>query len=91
MPYQKLGFIDGGSLTAESLNHMESGIEEAMRKAENGGGGTGGGGAGYTFVPSVSADGVISWTNDGGLDNPAPVDLTAAVLAALPTWNGGVY
>lgn len=25
-----------------------------------------------TFIPAVSSDGVISWTNDGGLDNPTP-------------------
>lgn len=25
-----------------------------------------------TFIPSVSNDGVISWTNDGGLTNPTP-------------------
>lgn len=30
---------------------------------------------GTTFTPSVSVDGVISWTNDGGLENPAPVDI----------------
>ena len=30
---------------------------------------------GVTFIPSVSADGVISWTNDGGLENPAPVSI----------------
>ncbi len=55
------------------------------------GSGTGGGGGvpvpgepGATFVPSVSAEGVISWANDGGLANPEPVDLVAAVLAALP-------
>ena len=30
---------------------------------------------GVTFTPSVSADGVISWTNDGGLENPAPVSI----------------
>lgn len=30
---------------------------------------------GVTFTPSVSADGVISWTNDGGLQNPASVDM----------------
>mgnify|MGYP000201805855 FL=1 len=28
-----------------------------------------------TFIPSVSAEGVISWTNDGDLDNPAPVNI----------------
>ena len=30
---------------------------------------------GVTFTPSVSADGVISWTNDGGLENPEPVSI----------------
>ena len=38
------------------------------------GGGTGGVN-GTTFYPSVSADGVISWTNDGSLDNPTPVNI----------------
>lgn len=30
---------------------------------------------GATFTPSVSPDGVISWTNDRGLPNPAPVNI----------------
>ena len=30
---------------------------------------------GAVYVPSVT-DGVLSWTNDGGLENPAPVDIT---------------
>lgn len=30
---------------------------------------------GPTFIPSVSEEGEISWTNDGGLPNPAPVNL----------------
>lgn len=38
---------------------------------EEGGTGT----PGVTFTPSVSADGVLSWTNDGGLDNPEPVNI----------------
>lgn len=33
------------------------------------------GDSGATFTPSVSADGVISWTNDKGLDNPSPVNI----------------
>ena len=33
---------------------------------------------GTTFVPSVSADGVLSWTNDGGLENPSPVNIKGA-------------
>ncbi len=30
---------------------------------------------GTTFTPSVSAEGVISFTNDGGLSNPTPVNI----------------
>lgn len=30
---------------------------------------------GITFIPSVSNDGTISWTNDGGYPNPAPVNV----------------
>ena len=30
------------------------------------------GGDGVTFTPSVSDQGIISWTNDGGLPNPEP-------------------
>jgi hypothetical protein len=33
------------------------------------------GGTGVTFIPHVSDDYILSWTNDGGLENPAPVDL----------------
>lgn len=38
---------------------------------EEGGTGT----PGATFTPSVSEEGIISWTNDGGLPNPAPVNI----------------
>ena len=30
---------------------------------------------GTTYVPYVSADGVISWTNDSGKPNPSPVNI----------------
>ena len=30
---------------------------------------------GVTFVPHISDDLILSWTNDGGLENPEPVDL----------------
>lgn len=33
---------------------------------------------GATFTPSVSAEGVISWTNDGGLPNPTSVNIKGA-------------
>lgn len=33
---------------------------------------------GTTFYPHVSAEGVLSWTNDGGKPNPAPVTIKGA-------------
>lgn len=46
------------------------------------GGGGGGGGApgkdgknGATFTPSVDVSGNLSWSNDGGLPNPSPVNI----------------
>lgn len=33
---------------------------------------------GATFIPSVSADGVISWTNNQDLPNPEPVNIKGA-------------
>lgn len=44
-------------------------------------GGSGGGitGAnGVTFTPHLSTDGTLSWTNDGGLTNPTPVNIKGA-------------
>lgn len=37
---------------------------------------------GATFIPSVSDDGVISWTNDKDLPNPEPVNIKGAPGAA---------
>lgn len=42
---------------------------------------------GTTYTPAVAA-GVLTWTNDGGKANPDPVDLVAAVIAALPSAVG---
>lgn len=44
-------------------------------------------GKGTTFIPSVN-EGVLSWTNDGGLENPPPVDIVAEVIADLPKYSG---
>lgn len=33
------------------------------------------GSSGVTFIPSVSPEGELSWSNDGGLDNPEPVNI----------------
>lgn len=43
---------------------------------------------GVTFTPSVSAAGILSWTNNGGLVNPASIDLVSAVINALPSAIG---
>ena len=43
--------------------------------ASGGGGGSGSGENGATFTPSVSAEGVLSWTNDKGLANPTSVNI----------------
>lgn len=33
------------------------------------------GDTGYVFTPSINSEGVVSWTNNGGLDNPEPVSV----------------
>lgn len=30
---------------------------------------------GVTFIPSISPEGVLTWTNDGGLPNPEPINI----------------
>ena len=44
---------------------------------------------GTTFTPSVSAAGVLSWTNDGGKANPAPVNLKGPQGETGPTGPQG--
>jgi hypothetical protein len=49
-------------------------VDEAIKNIS--GGGTGVAGEdGATFTPIVSAEGVISWSNDKGLTNPTPVNI----------------
>ena len=33
---------------------------------------------GATFIPTVSSDGMLSWSNDKGLDNPTPINVKGA-------------
>lgn len=49
---------------AHAVIDLEDEQQEAI-KGENG----------ATFIPSVSANGVISWTNDKNLPNPTPVNI----------------
>lgn len=53
------------------------------------------GNPGAVFTPSVSADGIISWTNNGGLENPQPASIkgvqgdTPYIGENLTWWIGG--
>lgn len=33
------------------------------------------GAKGTVYTPHITDDGILSWTNDGGRDNPTPVDI----------------
>jgi len=45
---------------------------------------------GTTYLPSVDEHGILSWTNDGGKENPADANLVQAVINALPWYYGDV-
>ena len=79
-------------LETETKHCLVMAINELNQKVGSGGGGSPAedGEDGATFTPSVSVAGVISWTNDKGLENPVPVNLVEAVVAALPIYNGEV-
>lgn len=47
------------------------------------------GAAGATFTPSVDADGNLSWTNDGGRENPATMNIRGPQGAAGPAGADG--
>ena len=47
------------------------------------------GAKGVTFTPAVSSAGVISWTNDGGLENPSSVSIKGPQGAAGATGTQG--
>lgn len=69
-----------GGAGADAVKYTPQTLTEAQKAQarSNIGVTSGGGGAGApgtTFIPSVSEAGVISWTNDGGLENPTPVNI----------------
>lgn len=39
---------------------------------------------GTTFIPSVDADGNLSWENDGGLSNPDPINIKGPAGPSIP-------
>ena len=58
--------------TDEGLVMSQDAVTAALENQE---GQTTPGADGVTYTPYVSADGVISWTNDGGRANPDPVNI----------------
>lgn len=60
-----------GTTTAEIKNGEDGAPGKAGTPGKDGADGA----DGTTFTPSVSAAGDLSWTNDGGKANPAPVNL----------------
>ena len=60
-----------GTRPGEDTNNARYWAEQAEQAAQGGGSGS----DGATFTPAVSSDGMISWTNDKGLDNPDPVNI----------------
>ncbi len=48
------------------------------------------GDTGPYFLPSVSAEGVLSWTNNGGLENPAPASIRGPQGATGPQGEQGI-
>ena len=48
---------------------------------------------GTTFTPTVSEDGVLSWTNDGGKTNPEPVNIKGedGAFRVNVTYSNGAY
>lgn len=62
---------------ADMIQRVKTAVKKIEEQIEEGGGG-GSGENGATFTPSVSSEGVLSWTNDKGLANPNPVNIKGA-------------
>ena len=63
--YDKTTWEPGDVITAEELNKSEKAIEYLVRTRT----------AKAVYVPEVSEDGIISWSNNLELDNPEPVNI----------------
>lgn len=67
--------LEPGSDATVSFEEDPSGKRTIIYGIPRGADGSGGGSDGATFMPSVSDEGVISWTNDKDLPNPDPVNI----------------
>lgn len=75
IPTIKVSVIAGGHRVTITDKNGTQEFDVMNGKNGTGGNGTGSGVDGVTFYPSI-VNGVLSWTNDGGLTNPTPVDIT---------------
>lgn len=75
-----VGYEGGGYIALREVQDIapsDDGVNWMLLAARGGEGIQGEQGIpGYVFTPSVSAEGVISWTNNGDLPNPDPIDIT---------------
>lgn len=74
IPCQKSILCDEGFVPDPPPDVYAQILEKLDEVLNNSGGGSGGEN-GVTFIPSISPDGVLSWTNDGGLPNPPPIKI----------------
>lgn len=74
-----------GTTTAEIKNGKDGAPGKAGTNGKDGAPGA----DGTTFTPSVSAAGDLSWTNDGGKANPAPVNIKGPQGKTGPTGPQG--
>lgn len=44
--------------------------------------------AGTSFIPYIDSNGILSWSNTGGKENPPDTNIVEAVIAALPSAIG---
>lgn len=79
-------YIDLGKVVGDKGDKGDKGADGAAgTPGTNGTDGTNG----YTFTPAVSSEGVISWSNDGGLSNPAAVNIKGPTGAQGPKGDPG--
>lgn len=80
---------------SDVYNEIVGMINDGRLKGDKGADGTNGadganGADGVTFTPSVDSAGNLSWTNDGGLSNPAPVNIKGATGATGERGEQGI-
>lgn len=71
-------YLTNNPIEGVTNRELEQAVETALQEAKDSGefdGPVGPAGKGVTFTPAVSEDGTLSWTNDGGLANPNPVNI----------------